>query len=59
MCNSECLSFVGESLSRSDVQGKRVLEVGSLDVNGSPRTVLEPWEPSDYAGVDIKDGPRG
>jgi len=42
----------------ADVTGKRVLEVGSLDVNGSPRGLLELLEPASYVGVDIRPGPK-
>jgi SAM-dependent methyltransferase len=35
-----------------------VLEVGSLDVNGTPRTAIEPLGPASYVGVDIRPGPR-
>ena len=35
MCNSWDLQIVADALSEHDVRGKRVLEVGSLDINGS------------------------
>lgn len=50
--------FVQERLSRSDVAGKRVLEVGSLDVNGSVRGIAAAFEPDEYIGVDIRPGPK-
>lgn len=38
--------------------GKRVLEVGSLDENGSLRPYVEAHDPSSYIGVDMRIGPR-
>jgi SAM-dependent methyltransferase len=39
------------------VRGKSVIEVGSLDVNGSVRGVVVHLEPLSYLGVDVSDGP--
>ena len=39
------------------VQGKRVVEVGSYDVNGSVRPIVESYGPASYIGVDIRNGP--
>ena len=39
MCSSWDLETVKRALTGADVKGKRVLEVGSLDVNGSVRAV--------------------
>jgi SAM-dependent methyltransferase len=57
MCDEQCLSFVRGSLTAADIAGKSVLEVGSLDVNGSARAILQPLGPSQYVGVDISPGP--
>ncbi len=35
-------------------KAKRVLELGSLDMNGSPREYF--WKPEDYVGVDWREG---
>jgi len=51
------LRFLQECLSPAEVAGKRVLEVGSYDVNGSPRSVIEPLGPKSYLGVDSSEGP--
>jgi SAM-dependent methyltransferase len=45
------------SLSREDVAGKKVLEAGSLDVNGSVRPFVELLKPAEYIGTDIIPGP--
>jgi SAM-dependent methyltransferase len=40
-----------------DFSGSRVLEVGSYDVNGSVRSIVERGEPALYVGIDQEDGP--
>ena len=57
MCNVSCLGFVETYVGESDVRGRRVLEVGSFDVNGSPRALIEILKPSEYRGVDVEMGP--
>lgn len=39
-----------------EVTGKRVLDVGSQDINGSFRTVITPMQPELYLGVDMAEG---
>lgn len=51
-------NFVRHVLTAKNVAGKRVLEVGSYDVNGSVRPYVESLGPSEYLGVDACDGPR-
>ena len=49
--------FVKEAVSRFKLGGK-VLEVGSLDVNGQVRDIFEGGAEDDtYLGVDFRDGP--
>lgn len=57
MCNKSCIDFVKRSLKEENVRGKSVIEVGSLDVNGSPRSIVESFNPGEYIGVDIQMGP--
>lgn len=48
----------GRSVLTADlVADKRVLEVGSMDVNGSLRSHVEKFGPSFYVGIDIAMGP--
>ena len=57
MCNTACLEFGQNFLDESDVKGKDVIELGSLDVNGSLRSYIETMEPKSYTGIDITEGP--
>ena len=57
MCHVSCILFGGTNLTKEEIQGKKVIEVGSFDVNGSLRRIIESWNPAKYVGVDIKKGP--
>src|SRR5207247_2308266 len=57
MCHESCIDFVASRLSAEEIQGSDVLEVGSRDVNGSVRPVVERARPASYLGVDIEAGP--
>lgn len=57
MCNVSGIIFGATALKPADVAGKRVLEVGALDVNGSLRSILAGWGPASYLGVDVSPGP--
>jgi hypothetical protein len=52
------LAWAPAALPASDVAGARVLEVGSYDVNGSVRPLVEAHGPASYLGVDQSGGPR-
>lgn len=56
MCHRSVLAFVMTRVSEADIHGKKVLEVGSFDVNGSPRWLIELLAPESYVGVDIRPG---
>lgn len=51
------MTFVATTVMAREVLRKRVLEVGSADVNGTPRRVLLPLHPAEYIGVDQAPGP--
>jgi len=40
----------------SEIVGRRVLEVGSMDVNGTVRPLFEAHGPREYVGVDFQPG---
>ena len=55
--HSSVLEFLRRALPREEVSGAAVIEVGSRNVNGSPRQVVEPLKPAAYIGVDAVPGP--
>ncbi len=57
MCTYGCLDFVSAHLRADEVKGRTVLEVGSLDVNGSVRPLVAAFGPASYVGVDMQAGP--
>ena len=57
MCDESGIAFVRSHVTRTEIEGKEIVEVGSLDVNGSVRPELERLEPLSYLGVDIASGP--
>lgn len=57
MCTINGIVFGVKNLSKEEIKGKRVIEVGSYNVNGGIRDILESWEPKEYIGVDIEAGP--
>ncbi|MFA5100220.1 MAG: methyltransferase domain-containing protein [Candidatus Omnitrophota bacterium] len=52
----DCLSAMILQLLNEPVAGKRVLEVGSQDVNGSIRPFVEALKPREYIGADMAPG---
>jgi SAM-dependent methyltransferase len=44
-------------MTRRDVEGKSVIEVGGLSINGSLRPIVESLGPAKYIGVDLTLGP--
>ncbi len=57
MCNQACIRFAEDNLKEEELKGKEILEVGSLNVNGSIRSVVSLYQPDSYLGVDITRGP--
>ena len=50
------MEFGKKVLQEEDICGQRVIEVGSLDVNGSLRPMVESFSPREYIGVDMQMG---
>lgn len=51
------LEFGIKNLKPEEITGKRVLEVGSYDMNGSIRPYIESNSPKEYIGTDMCEGP--
>lgn len=51
------MAFGRRHLSAEVVEGQRVVELGSLNVNGSLRSHVESLGPKEYIGVDQVEGP--
>lgn len=52
--HSSVIRYVTEVVRACDLEGKRVLEIGSMDVNGSVRPI---FKTDDYLGTDMQPGP--
>lgn len=50
------LNFFERCVSQSEIEGKEVIEVGSKNVNGSVRSIIEKHDPKNYTGIDIQSG---
>lgn len=57
MCNLDNFRWVSKNLTINEIKDKKILDVGSYDVNGSLRYVIEMLEPKEYIGTDIVKGP--
>jgi len=49
--------FSAKHLTPEKVRGKRILDVGACDFNGSIRPLLESYGPDEYIGIDVIAGP--
>ncbi len=56
MCDENCIVWGQDNISPDEIKGKRILEVGSLNVNGTLRHAIEKMNPLEYIGVDIIEG---
>lgn len=56
MCSDAILEFGKINLKPEDAKEKSVIEVGSQNLNGSLRSIIEAMSPSSYLGVDIESG---
>lgn len=51
------MTFGRRAIRAGDVRGKRVLEVGAIDVNGSLQPDVLACDPAEFVAIDIADGP--
>lgn len=56
MCSTWGKNFCRQ-LPEGSIKGKHVVEVGSLDVNGSSRPWVTQQLPASYLGTDMQEGP--
>ena len=56
MCNKNCIRFAELAIKQEEILDKKVIEVGSLNVNGSLRPFMESFKPKVYVGTDIAKG---
>jgi len=49
--------FASRALTPADVKGRRLVEAGAHDYNGSVRGVYEAMGPASYTGTDMEPGP--
>jgi len=56
MCDDNCIIWGLENISIDEIMSKRILEVGSLDVNGTLRYGIQRMKPLEYIGIDIEEG---
>ena len=54
MCRKNVTDWVIDHLSPGEVLGKHVLEVGSVNINGSVRPGIMAMKPLSYIGMDIE-----
>jgi predicted SAM-dependent methyltransferase len=47
-----------KTIQVQEFKNKRVLEIGSFDVNGSVRPLIESCQPQEYIGIDIRPGQK-
>ena len=57
MCNADCVIFGASNLSDAEIANKKIIEIGSYNVNGSFRSFVKSRKPVEYIGVDMEKGP--
>ena len=58
MCDIACIDFGLKYLKKSEVENRRVIEIGSYNVNGSLKPDIIKYLPEKYLGIDIAPGPN-
>ncbi len=56
MCGVNCVMFRVLNLTKDGVQGQRVIEFRSCNVNGTLRPFVESLHPTEHIGIDIEKG---
>lgn len=56
MCHKSVIGFGIKNLTIEEIKGKKIIDIGSRDINGSYKPLIMPMKPSEYIGVDICNG---
>lgn len=56
MCNISGIIFCTINLLREEIEGKKIIELGSYNVSGSIQPIIKSLGPAEYVGVDIEKG---
>jgi SAM-dependent methyltransferase len=56
MCSKDCILFGTASLKPENITGKRIIELGSFNINGSLQDYVKSHNPEKYIGVDLYEG---
>ncbi len=56
MCNRYIINFGRDKFSEDEIKDKSVIDVGSLNVNGTLKYDILRKKPAQYVGVDIRMG---
>jgi SAM-dependent methyltransferase len=54
--HNSVLKYIKRTIKPEQIKGKRILEVGSLNINGSPRSIILKHQPECYRGIDLQKG---
>lgn len=54
--HDDIISWFKRCAKTDEFNGKRILEVGSLNINGSLRPIIENMKPKEYIGIDAVAG---
>ena len=55
--NINIFNFFVNTISKKEFENKRIIEIGSKDINGSIRPLIQKFlNPKNYIGIDIKKG---
>lgn len=52
-----CIVFAAKHLIPERVSGKRVIDIGACDFNGTIRPLIQSYHPTEYLGIDMIPGP--
>jgi SAM-dependent methyltransferase len=50
------LDWFNTNVKRGEIEDKEIIEVGSLNVNGSVRKIIQSFLPKNYIGLDLQNG---